>query len=211
MKLIAPKPPNLPLAVAQYDRQYQDQLNNILRLYFNQTSGTLASIVGNEGGQYLSFPYGAFLDTTTQSAVATSTPYAVTFNTTTSTNSVRVDPNVTSHLIVDEEGLYNFAFSLQLVKTTASTGFVWVWPRINGVDVANSATKVTLAGSNAAAVAAWNFFLLLNAEDYVQLMWAVDDTHSNILYEAATGFCPAIPSAIMTVNFVSVPPTNASA
>ena len=28
--------PNLPLATDQYDRQYQDQLNNILRLYFNR-------------------------------------------------------------------------------------------------------------------------------------------------------------------------------
>ena len=29
-------PPNLPLAPAEYDRRYQDQLNNILRLFFNQ-------------------------------------------------------------------------------------------------------------------------------------------------------------------------------
>jgi hypothetical protein len=28
-------PPNLPLAPEEYTRQYQDQLNNVLRLYFN--------------------------------------------------------------------------------------------------------------------------------------------------------------------------------
>lgn len=28
-------PPNLPLAPDEYTRQYQDQLNNVLRLYFN--------------------------------------------------------------------------------------------------------------------------------------------------------------------------------
>jgi hypothetical protein len=28
--------PNLPLAPIQYDRQYIDQLNNVLRLYFNR-------------------------------------------------------------------------------------------------------------------------------------------------------------------------------
>ena len=28
--------PNLPLAPNEYERRYQDQLNNILRLYFNQ-------------------------------------------------------------------------------------------------------------------------------------------------------------------------------
>jgi hypothetical protein len=29
-------PPNLPLAPNEYDRRYQDQLNNVLRLFFNQ-------------------------------------------------------------------------------------------------------------------------------------------------------------------------------
>lgn len=29
-------PPSLPLAPEEYERRYQDQLNNILRLYFNQ-------------------------------------------------------------------------------------------------------------------------------------------------------------------------------
>lgn len=28
-------PPNLPLAPEEYTRQYQEQLNNVLRLYFN--------------------------------------------------------------------------------------------------------------------------------------------------------------------------------
>ena len=31
-------PPNLPLAPDKYERGYQDQLNNILRLFFNQLS-----------------------------------------------------------------------------------------------------------------------------------------------------------------------------
>jgi hypothetical protein len=31
-------PPNLPLAPDQYERRYQDQLNNALRLFFNQLS-----------------------------------------------------------------------------------------------------------------------------------------------------------------------------
>jgi hypothetical protein len=35
-------PPNFPLAPSDYERHYQDQLNNVLRLYFNQ----LNKIVG---------------------------------------------------------------------------------------------------------------------------------------------------------------------
>jgi hypothetical protein len=41
-------PPNLPLAPAEYERQYQDQINNILRLFFNQISNP-----GNIGGATL--------------------------------------------------------------------------------------------------------------------------------------------------------------
>jgi hypothetical protein len=33
--------PNLPLAPPEYERQYQDQLNNILRLYFNRIDAIL--------------------------------------------------------------------------------------------------------------------------------------------------------------------------
>lgn len=211
MKLIAPAAPNLPLAPTDYTSGYQDALTNVLRLYFNQISNTLQSLVGNEGGQYLSFPYGAFYDTTTQAAAVANTPYAVAFNSTTSSNSVRISAADTSKLVVDEIGLYNFAFSLQLVKSSASAGYVYVWARVNGADVPNSATKVHLSGSNAAAVAAWNFFVALQAGDSFQLMWAADNTSSSILAEAATAFCPAIPSAILTVNFVSLQPTNTSA
>ena len=212
-KINAPAAPNLPLAPEAYNRPYADQLNNTLRLYFNQMSNVLNLVVGNEGGQYLSFPYGAFQDNTTQTAAATSTAYAVIWGETDTSNSVTVATDGTNltRVTVDETGLYNFAFSLQLVKSSANSKNAWICPRINGVDVPKSATKVTLAGNSAAVVAAWNFFLNLTANDYVQLMWAVEDTGIQILHEAATAFCPEIPSAILTVNFISVPPANASA
>lgn len=212
--LQAPAAPNLPLAPMESpDRLYLDQLNNVLRLYFTQMSSIVSTVAGDEGGQYLSFPFGSFYDSTTQTAAATSTAYAVKFGTTDLTNSVVVqtDGSNLTKVVVDESGIYNFAFSLQLQKASANKKDAWIWPRINGVDVPNSATKVTLSGSGAAVVAAWNFFLSLTAGDYVQLMWAVEDTGIQILYEGATAFCPAIPSAILTVNFISFIPANPSA
>jgi hypothetical protein len=41
-------PPNLPLAPSEYERRYQDQLNNVLRLFFAQLSNP-----GNMGGATL--------------------------------------------------------------------------------------------------------------------------------------------------------------
>ena len=36
--------PNLPLAPTEYQRQYTDQLNDVLRLYFNRVDAILAQI-----------------------------------------------------------------------------------------------------------------------------------------------------------------------
>ena len=36
--------PALPLAPKEFEKQYQDQLNNILRLYFNQIQATLGQL-----------------------------------------------------------------------------------------------------------------------------------------------------------------------
>lgn len=42
--LVVP-PPNLPLAPGQYDSRYQEQFNNVLRLYFNRLDALLRQIV----------------------------------------------------------------------------------------------------------------------------------------------------------------------
>jgi hypothetical protein len=39
--------PNLPLAPEEYDRRYSDQLNNVLRLYFNQLDKIIGQLNAN--------------------------------------------------------------------------------------------------------------------------------------------------------------------
>ena len=75
-----------------------------------------------------------------------------------------------------------------------------IWYRKNGVDVANSATKVSLQGSSAAAVAAWNFVVQMAANDYFELVWSTTDTGCQIVASAASSPVPAIPSVILTVT-----------
>lgn len=54
--------PNLPLAPGQYNSQYQEQLNNVLRLYFNQLNKILGQLRtdATSDGSTLTFPNGAF-------------------------------------------------------------------------------------------------------------------------------------------------------
>jgi hypothetical protein len=146
-----------------------------------------------------SLRYGTFFDTTDQTAAAPNTAYAITFNNTDLSAGVFLG-TPTSRIYVDRPGAYNFQFSLQLSSTDATAKNVYLWARIDGTDVANSATRITLKGLNEEYVAAWNFVLKLNTGDYFQLMWATSNINVQILADPATAFCPAIPSVIMTVS-----------
>lgn len=198
-----PKAPSLPFAEVQYSRNYLDQLNNVLRLYFNQIDNTFASLLSIAGGSLLRFPNGSFYLTTQQTIPVINTAYAIPFTNTAISTQVAIG-TTTSHIVTSVAGYYNFQFSLQLAKTGGSNIGIWVWPRVNGVDIADSNTKLQLTGSSSSeSVAAWNFILPMNAGDYFELMWAADDTRAIIKAEAANAFSPAIPPAILTATFVS--------
>ena len=79
--------PRLPSSPNPPDALYLDQLNNVLRLYFNQIDSLLGSLAGGRGGRFLDIPYGAFQDTTTQTAPA-NTAQVMRLNTTDFTNGV---------------------------------------------------------------------------------------------------------------------------
>ena len=149
--------------------------------------------------EYRTPRYGSFYDTTTQTAAAINTAYAMTFNTTDlSVGVTRGSP--TSRIYVDRPNVYNIQFSAQLDKTAGGVGLIWIWLRKNGTDVPDSTTQIRIQGNNAETVAAWNFLLQMNAGDYFELMWEVDDTTVQILTEAASAVHPAIPSVILTVT-----------
>ena len=57
-------PPNLPVAQMDYTRLYQEQLNNVLRLYFNRLNEDVNAVIGLSGGRFLQFPYAAIQRTT---------------------------------------------------------------------------------------------------------------------------------------------------
>jgi len=42
------QPPNLPLATNEYNKAYQDQLNNVFRLYFNRIQNILNQLESTE-------------------------------------------------------------------------------------------------------------------------------------------------------------------
>ena len=143
--------------------------------------------------------YGVFHSTVTQTAAAINTAYPMTLNTTDISFGVYTG-TPTSRVYIDTEGFYNFQFSAQLHKTVGGVGAIYIWARVNGVDIPDSATKIRIQGNNAETVGAWNFVLAVNAGDYFELVWSTDDTSCEILALPASAPHPAIPSLILTVT-----------
>jgi hypothetical protein len=143
--------------------------------------------------------YGSFYDTTTQIPAAINVAYAMTFNTVDLSFGVtRGSP--TSRIFVDRPNIYNVQFSAQVHKTSGGVGLVYVWLRKNGTNVPDSTGQIRIQGNDGETLAAWNYIIQLNAGDYIELMWEVDDTSVELLAEAATAIHPSIPSVILTVT-----------
>jgi len=186
--------PNLPIAPVEYERQYQDQFSNVLRLFFNLVANAINAPK----------PHGSFYDTTTQTNPVANT-----------VNLMRVDSvyddaetifsisKDTNRIYVSETGVYNIQFSAQLDKTGGSASDVFIWLRLNGNNLAHSATKVVIDGPNNEIVAAWNWVLTMEAGDYFEIAWQSPDTAVILLAAAASGNIPEIPSVIITVTWVS--------
>lgn len=144
--------------------------------------------------------WGSFYDTTTQAAAVANTAYPMTFNTVDLSSGVRLRSPSTSEIEVDTEGVYNIQFSAQFDNTSGGVHLAYVWLRVNGVDVTNSAGEVRLKGNDGELVAAWNYFYQFKPRDYFQLMWSASDTAVQIKAAAASAPVPAIPSVIITVG-----------
>ena len=113
--------------------------------------------------------YGAFSDTTSQAIVSANTPQAITMNTTDLVDGVYIG-SPTSRIYCPKACNYNFQFSLQLQSGSSSSKSICIWARVDGTDITNSATNITVSGSGTELVAAWNFVLPMNAGQYFELM-----------------------------------------
>jgi hypothetical protein len=207
-KLDGTRAPFFPYAKEQYSREEMDYFINMLRQYFIQADRFTGSLIDNVGGAYLSNPQGAFQDSTTQTAANTTTAYPITFNTTDFSNGVTMVSN--SRFTVEYAGLYNLQFSVQLDNTTNNSVDVDIWFRKNGTDIPASNSRFGLAPRKGAndpfhIIAGLNYFVDMQAGDYVQLIWRTSNIAATIkTYAAGTSPTrPSIPSVIATMSYVS--------
>jgi hypothetical protein len=210
-RIINPAVPNLPLGTKEYEQRYQDQFTNILRLYFNQLRNSLNELLGGAGGKYIAFPYGAFSSYTSQSTTA-NTATLLTLSNTDFSNAVSLQSG--SKITVENAGIYNLQFSVQVQNLDNAPQDMYIWLRQNGTDIVGSTGVLGLParknpGDPSHDIKGWNYFLYMNANDYVQIYWSPTIATFTIPTYAASGTPtkPSTASVVATLSFVSVLPT----
>jgi hypothetical protein len=201
--------PRLPAATQQYDERYINQLNNVLRLYFNQLDNILGQLSTSGGISGVRFPYGAFSSDQDQTTTA-NTATLMTLNTTDFTNGVLIS---SSKITVENAGIYNLQFSAQFQNTDAQLHDVYIWLKQNNVDIAGSTGFVSIPNSHGGipghSIIGWNYFLEMDADDYVEIYWSPTNADVTIQHLAASGTPtkPSTQSVVATMTFVSALPT----
>jgi len=187
-------------------RRYLDDLNNILRLFFNRLANSVNLVTGEFGGQFIESPNGKFFSTTDQTAASINTAYALEFENTYLGEAISVEGTPKTRITPIYSGVYNFELSIELTSTNASSKELSFWVRRAGVDVATTARQHVVAGSGGVDDFEYSFTIDVQAGQYIELMWATDDTTIVIDSQPAVSPRPAIPSTLVTVIFVSALP-----
>jgi hypothetical protein len=153
---------------------------------------------------------GNFYDSITQTLAApnTATPVILRNTDAPTTNGISIvtDGTNLSRITFANAGTYNILFSAQLANSGGTGQTVDFWLRKNGstaaANIPHTNGKVQLQGNASFLMAAWNYFVNVNAGDYIQLMWTATSTNITMVAAAANGVHPETPSIIVTANVV---------
>jgi hypothetical protein len=174
---------------------------------YDEATGDIVGVKDPDGSEFLwarRAHLGLFYDTTDQTDGSGATPMS--FNTAPIQNGIRVVDG--TKIYVDRSGTYNWQISVQLSNSDSQAHSFDIWGRKNGVDIPDSNTSYTVPSSHGGApgrvVPALNFWMDLEAGDYVQVMWFTDNALVRIEYTGPqeSPARPATPSIILTVNEV---------
>jgi len=133
-------------------------------------------------------------------AASANTAYAIAWNALAVSSGVTLTGSPATRLTFTEGGLYALGFTAQIYSTKGSQLDFWFWPKVNGADLAGSTIRAALHDNTATTVVSRAAIMQFNAGDYLEAMWATDDTRGSLHAFSATAFAPATPSATLTVS-----------
>lgn len=204
------QPPALPIPKDSPLKQYLDDLNNILRLFFNLLANAVNNVFGELGGRFIDVPNALYFSTQDQPIAVVDTPQVVTFNQTYLESGFTINGASNSQITATYGGVYNFQFIGQLSSGSASAKNIFLYITRDGTDLGYTAREYVLSGSGDIHEVIWNFNLDLAAGEYIEMVWVSDDIDTTLeAVPPATSPAtphPGVTSAVLTVNFISALP-----
>ena len=209
-QLIHSPAPNLPLAPDDYERRYQDQHSNTLRLYFNRLDNNMQALLGANGAGYLQAPHAMLMSDEDQGSAGTTVANTLTYNRPIITQGIMVRNG--GQIWFDLAGQYLVTFSLQVSNRGNAAQLFEVWAAQNGTNYPLSNTRFDIPARKSLsewshiAPAISGIFTVTNPNtESLSIKWWSDSTDVFLEnYAAGTNpDRPEIPSVIMTINLIS--------
>jgi len=150
-------------------------------------------------------PFASYYDTTTQSLSGVNTPTIISFNT------VAIESGITlsdsTKITVLTPGVYSVGISMQFDKDSlTSLEPIFIWTRVNGDDVPDSAGEIRLLNNNSEALPFIPYTYELNANDYIEFVFASSDGSVNLSYIPSSDspyVRPGSPSITLEIKQIS--------
>ena len=154
--------------------------------------GVYKQIILEDGHAYLS-------RSTNVTAASANTAYAIQYDSPSDAVGISLDGTDATKIVFAEAGEYLLNFSAQMSTSTSSSVNFYFWARINGTDVPKSTMFNSLKQNSTTLVVSRSVILEIEANDYLQAMWAVDNTTGILDATAATAFAPAAPATTLSI------------
>jgi len=154
--------------------------------------GVYKQIILEDGHAYLS-------RSTNVTASLANTAYAIQYDTPTNAVGISLDGTDATKIVFAEAGEYLLNYSAQISTSTSSSVNFYFWSRINGTDEPKSTMFNSIKQNSTTLVVSRSVILELETNDYVQAMWAVDDTTGILDATTATAFAPASPATTLSI------------
>ena len=168
---------------------------------------TLTIGVGDGSTGVLGY-WGGFYDTTTQNTASTTATNVITINGSDANND-GVSIVSGSRITFSQLGVYNICTSLQFTNNDTQIHDATIWFRKNGVDIANSASTVSIPNKHGGVLGNLVFYVDLPQKlatgDYMEICWSANSTDISLTTLPASVVAPvhpASPSVLVTVHQV---------
>jgi len=154
--------------------------------------GVYKQIILEDGHAYLS-------RSTNVTAASANTAYAIQYDSPSDAVGIFLDGTDATKIVFVEAGEYLLNYSAQMSTSTSNSVNFYFWARINGTDVPKSTMFNSLKQNSTTLVVSRSVILEIEANDYLQAMWAVDNTTGILDATAATAFAPASPATTLSI------------